>query len=142
MVLDQQIRLYKPKSNGKNPAVVGFPGFATAHDEFGRIDLVLEELSMRGIAGFKIAHSTVRREDKSIVAPFRLDEYVAEYADAIEYVSERDDVDPKRIGVIASSMSAAIVAPSAAIRTLWRLAVFRRTYNVLSRLASMGSQAR
>lgn len=102
--------MYCPPTEGRKPVVVGFPGFATTADEYGRTDRVLEELSKRGIVGVKFAHSSVQKEGTRIVAPFMLEEYVAEYAEAIEYASGRDDVDKGRIGVIASSISATIVA--------------------------------
>lgn len=109
-IRDGCIRIYRPQSNGRKPVIVGFPGFATTADEYGRIDFILEELSRHGIVGIKFTHSSVRREGNTVVAPFDLADYVCEYAGALEYAAGRDDVDHEHVGVIASSMSGAIVA--------------------------------
>lgn len=104
------IKVYKPKSNGRKPVVVGFPGFATAPDEDGRTDTVLRALTEQDIVGIKFTHSSVRKEGSTIIAPFNLADYVGQYAGALDYAAGLDDVDRERVGVIASSMSGAIIA--------------------------------
>lgn len=101
-----------PKPGDGFPVVIGLPGFVSPLGK-GRTEENLELLSREGIAGISVKYTQIEQRQGTegiteIVCNFNLNQYIAEVTSAFKIIGEDPRLDGSRVGILASSIGAAI----------------------------------
>ncbi len=120
----------------KRPVALGVPGLL-AQDETGRVDEILKILRERGYLTHKVQIPSTREDGKII---FDLSDLTGSVEEGIETMLRGNEVDPKRIVLIGSSMGAAAIDSYLASLGHKALAGSEITYVTISPFAKINGQ--